>query len=341
MKKVFALLLAGIMTVTALSFFGLPLHSLYAQLSSTPDESLPSQIPDVQEEVDLTVSPQNPQPNDTVTITLEAPGTNLDKANIVWKRNGKVQLSGVGAKTFIFNAGPLGTASNIVVDFTPFNGPTVEKTVQISAQSVDILWEANSYRPPFYQGKSMYTPEGEVAFMAMPNLVDASGKSIDPSSLVYNWSIDDKAYADMSGFGRNSYVFDGDILAQQTYVSVQVSTLKGDVTGEGSLLISPTGVGVLAYENNPTYGVLFNKAITEGYNLKQSEIDLSAYPYNVSTQTRDDPNLQYSWSINSSPINSPQTQNEMVFRNSDNTSGSSLISLSLQDADKIRQSASL
>jgi hypothetical protein len=332
--------LASITALASFYLFDRPLNLLHAQVSDTPDASIPAQIPDVTEELDVTVSPQNPQPNDTVTVSLEAPGTNIDKADIAWSQNGKIEQGGVGDKTYTFNAGPLGTVSTITIDFTPYNGPVVEKTVTVSAESVDVLWEANTYRPPFYEGKSAYTPEGEVTFMAMPNLVDANGNTIDPTTLVYNWSINDKPDAANSGYGKNYYVFDGDILAQQTYVSVHVTTVEGDVQGDGSLLITPSGAGVLAYQNDPTYGVLFNKAMSGDFNLTSDEITLSAYPFNVSTDSRSDPNLEYTWSINSSPIDVAQSQSDLDFRNSGNNSGTSLISVGVQDTDKIRQSAS-
>src|SRR5581483_7862352 len=102
------------------------------------------------------INPQNPAPNQPVTISLEAFGTDLNRADISWMVNGAVQKNGIGATSFNFTAGKAGSLYVIDIIILPVNGTKVTKEVTISPASVDIAWEASSYAPPFYEGKRLY-----------------------------------------------------------------------------------------------------------------------------------------------------------------------------------------
>lgn len=328
------------------SFVFLPILKTYAQVSSqtsligSDSDITGNSIPDItgiQEEVDLTVTPENPQPGDTINANIQAPGLDLNTAQISWLVNGVQQTSGKGVTSFTTQAGPLGKTMTISVKVFPSTGAAeIDQSETLSTQDVDIIWEASSYFPPFYKGKSLYGQEGDVTFVAMPNIINKSGAAVSPSSLVYEWSIDGDVIGDKSGYGKNVLDYSGSIIGRQNLIEVDVTAPDG-TTGEGNVLIEPRTPITLLYEDDPLYGVMFNRAITDGYKLNGKEIRVDAYPFFYSADDKNASNINYQWSLNDNPIPTPSQKNSALFRNSNNVSGSSKISVNTTNSVFILQ----
>jgi len=311
--------------------------------STNPDLTGINSIPDltgIQEQIALTVTPQNPKPGETVNARVEAAGIDLNQATISWYVNGGLKLSKTGANTFSIQAGPFGKSITILVRVTPSNGalPT-EKSVTLSSQDVDIIWEAASYTPPFYKGKPLYGQEGNVKIVAVPNIINKSGQRVNPANLVYKWSLDYSIVGDKSGYGKNTFIYSGSILAQESFIQVEVTAADG-TTGEGAILLAPRTPITLLYENDPLYGVMFNQSITNQFKLKSKEIRIDVYPYFFSTTGKTAYNLSYAWALNGFAIPVPSQKNSVVFRNANNVSGSSIISVTTDNSTHLLQHAS-
>lgn len=295
-----------------------------------------NEIFNLQAEINLSISPSNPQVGQAINASVQASGTNLDSNNISWYVNGVQKATGIGVKTFTTQVTSLGAPLVIKVRVTTNTGEVAERSFTVSAQDVDIVWESDSYTPPFYKGKALYTPEGNVFITAMPNIINKAGVRVAPSNLVYKWSINNSVLGDKSGYGRNVLFFSGSILAEQTEVMIEVTASDG-TTGVGYEILAPQSPQTVLYENDPLYGVMFNNAITNGFKLKSSEIRVDAYPYFQSANNKIASNLTYSWSLNSTPIPVPLQKNSAVFRNSNNLNGTSLISVITENSTHILQ----
>jgi hypothetical protein len=323
-------------TLSIVAFFILLFAYCRAQDYNSP--SIPSLIPGLEEQIDMTVNPQNPVPGQAVSITLGAYGTDLNRADISWLVNGVVQKNGIGATEYDFTAGPSGSVNTIQAMVLPLNGTKVTKSITIAPASVDIVWEANSYVPPFYKVKRLYPPEGTLTFVALPNLVD-NGVAVDPSTLVYKWSMNNSVLGSKSGYGKRTLSVTGDVLDQPISITVQASLVKDNVVGNGTITVVPQTPSLLLYENNPLYGILFNNALTNQYNLAGSEVDISAYPYYFSVNSPSDSTINYTWNVNNSPISLSPHQNDVIFRKPDGASGQSAISVSATNPRNFLQTA--
>ncbi len=310
--------------VSVLFFFSFLVSRALAQYDIP---SIPSLIPGFEEQISVHVNPENPGPNQNVSISLEAFGTDLNRATISWLLNNKVSQSGVGIITYNFNTGKIGSVSDITILILPVNGIKITKRVVINPGNIDLVWEADSYVPPFYNGKKLHQPEGNLTFVALPNLV-LNGVRISPQNLIYTWSQDDEILGDRSGYGKNTLTVSGDVLNHPVNISVKANSIKNEVVGEGAISVGSVNPQVLLYENNPLYGVLFNNALRDQFALKETEFKLSAYPYYFSTNSPSSSSLKYQWAINNSSINTlSANQNSVVFRKPDGiVEGQSLIS---------------
>lgn len=311
----------------------------YENLTPAEQAKLPisAQLPDIKEQISIDVSPEIPQPGQTVTISASAfGGINIDSAEINWLINGKSVLKGRGEKKLIFQVGSEGKLMTVELHIRPQYGAEVVKIFRFNPSEVDVLWQANTYTPPFYKGKALYTPEADVQFVAIPNIVNRNGTSIQPAKTSYDWQIDYKNYADKSGFGKSSYNFSGSILAKPTTVRVSAyNPLDKASAGVGTLYVEPIQPLLLMYEIHPTYGPLFSTAAVGTYNFGAEDIQLGAYPYFFSATSKQ--TLIYDWKINGIDLNLPQNQTSITLQKIKQESGQSTITVQATSDDKVLQ----
>ncbi len=290
----------------------------------------------ISQQVSSAVSNENPTPGQEVTISLTAYGTDLNAATISWSVNGKRVEGGTGYTQFTLTAGKNGETKTVVATIIPTTGPSISKTFTISPQDVSIIYESDGYVPPFYKGKGVYTREGTVTLVAVPNLM-VNGTKLSPSALTYKWIVDGTVQGSKSGYGRNSLSYTGSILGNDSIVEVEVSS-AGGTKGKGTILLSPQEPEALLYEQSPLYGTLFNKELSRnGFFLKEKEVTVAAIPFSTSASSLENGALSYKWSINGSSIPVPETQNFATLRNSTGEKGTSNIGVTVSNTTHLLQ----
>ena len=309
------------------------------EYSKAQNISIPAQIPELDQQISIEESPQTPNPLDDVTITLSAYGTNLNLANITWKVDNITAQKGPGMTKFTIKAGDAGVTKIVNITIEPVDGGIVNKTITISPQDVDLIWESHTYTPPFYKGKAMYSPQEKVNIVAMPNFLSKSGVGINPSKLVYTWRQDDSVIEDQSGYAKNVLRINGSILLQPTGIEVEV-TGSGKEDAKKIIALSPTLPTAIFYENNPLYGVLFNKALYGNFDFKDAlEKNIEAFPFFFGANKKSDGNLAYEWNINGAIINLPANQSGTTFRNTTGDSGTSAIGVKIDNNNNFIEEA--
>lgn len=292
--------------------------------------TIPTQIPDLEEQVDISIDPKYPKPGDPVSIKLEAYGIDLNNSEITWTNGSKVLLQGKGEKTLQTTVGKEGQNMTITARIVPPNSKELERTITINPQNVDILWESKTYTPPFYRGKALFSPQETLKLVAIPN-------QIDGAKAIYKWTEDDEVHADRSGFGVNTYKFVGDIISKRSDFAVNVSDGNG-ISAENTIAMAPTNPEVYIYENSPLYGVMFNRELSSLFDMgTNQEGTLSVYPYFFGVTSRSDKSIEYKWTINDVPINVPTVQSDLTFRNTENVDGKSKIGLIVTNINNFLQ----
>lgn len=276
----------------------------------------------------LTISPQNPGPNKTITATLSSSATDVDRADISWSVNGKAMASGKGLKNFSFQVGDLGTQTTLDILMVSSEGFPWTKSLTFSPAGASLLVEANSYTPPFYRGKAYFPYEGMARVIAVPSFIDQNGKFIPPEQLVFKWKEDTQNMINESGLGKNILNYRGSLLGRAQNISVEISSLDRQYVANANINITPIQPKTVLYDNDPQYGILYNKAIPNSYNLNDPEITISAVPYFFNAGTPDDSNLKYDWNLNGNPAASGSS---ISLHNSGGGGGQAALSLQLSN----------
>lgn len=326
-KKLLALLFCfSLLTpVSALAQYGdLPPEYYQEQLDDLPkndlnqtgEVSIPAQIRELKEQLSIDISPETPAPNDQVTITIDAFGTDLNRAQFTWLVNGVRRLTGVGERVFVYTMGNIGTQNDIRVEIVPVSGPTIVRNFSFTPGDVDVIWEARTYTPPFYRGKALFTPEADVIAVAVPNLI-SNNTRLNPKNAVYNWRFNYRADAAKSGYAKNVYSFTGSIIKKVNAFEVESYDPRNtSVRGRGFVEISEQSPDINLYYNHPLLGILFNQTLS-GIALNDDfpEISVVAFPFYQSISNRNQ--SLYRWSLGGETISLFNNQSTISLRKTD------------------------
>ncbi len=316
------------------SLDGLPKNDL----NKEGEVSIPAQIKELKEQLSIDISPETPAPNEDITITIDAFGTDLNRARFTWLVNGTRRLAGIGERVFVYKMGGVGTQNDIRVEIEPISGPTIIRNFSFTPGEVDILWEAKTYTPPFYKGKALFTPEADVLVVALPNLVSSSIK-LNPKNAVYNWRFNYRADAAKSGYSKNTYSFSGSIIKKTNVFEVETYDPQNtSVRGKGKISINEQTPDINLYFNHPLLGILFNQTMSNlSLNSSFPEISVTAFPYHQSVSNRFQ--SSYLWSLNGQTVPIFNNQPTVSLRQSEVPATSNSLRVQTGVVDKLLQVA--
>ena len=203
----------------------------------------------------------------------------------------------------------------------------------LKAQEVDLLWQGQTYTPPFYKGKALWSSQSKISLLAIPHI---SGVS-NPTSLTYKWIKNGTVLGNINGVGKNTLTFTDSILSQPQIVKVEIlSASPAKVLASASMTITPISPILAIYENNPLYGFMFHREISGVHNLLEREVTFTAFPLFFSTVSRVDDTLSYSWRTGSDEAD---ISSSVTYRTPEEAAGTSAVSVEASNRDKFLQSA--
>lgn len=294
-------------------------------------------IDSLSNDLEIKTNPTNPKPKEMVTISIESYLSDLNKASIVWTLNNKVALSGIGEKTYSFQTGDSGETTKLSVAITTSNGLKFTKDFSWTPVGVTVFWQADTYTPPFYKGKPLLSSQASVKVIATPDNIDPKGL-LGPGNLVYTWQQDGSIVTKASGYGKNSFTFAGPLPLNYTNVSVRVSSLDDSIHSDTTINPVISDPFVLFYQKHPLMGVLYNQPLGSSITLTEKELSISAEPYFFTEDTSDTSPVRHNWLVNNKKA--PNTGRVITLRNDTQTAGTSDVSFTETNIQKIFQAGS-
>lgn len=286
--------------------------------------------------LDVKVSPENPGPSETIRVNIESYLADLDKATLTWVLDGKTVQRGTGKRSFSFTNGPSGKTTRLSIHITTQNGETITKELSWNPVGLTVLWEADTYTPPFYRGKALLSSQANVRAIAIPDNTGGTN-ALSAGNFAYVWQKDGTNVSSASGYGKNLFTFPAPKPYGKTSVSVLASSVDGQTSTEKQINLPVTQPFILFYEDTPLLGVWYNRPIGSNFTLTKRELSVSAEPFFFSKEDSDTSTLKYNWSVNGAATkNSGRT---ITLRNDTGAQGISLVSLATSGIKKVFQSA--
>jgi hypothetical protein len=288
-------------------------------------------------DISVDISPSNPQPYSDVTISLSSYAVDINKATIVWKNGKNTLLSGIGKTSYSFKTlGPdVGITFNISI--TPVeSGSPLGKQVTIRPSEVTLLWEsANGYVPPFYRGKSFPSSESIIKVVAVPNSASLGSSK---GKVVYTWKKNDSTDLGLSGYNKDSYVYQNNNLDTEDKITVQASSVDGIYNATNNATIDIVDPTIVFYKKSPTEGVLYNQALGEEVSIPEDQATIVAVPYFLAIKGNEG-DLTYKWQTNGTDIATPLEKTELSIEPA-SRGGYATISLAIENASLLFQKVS-
>jgi len=295
-------------------------------------------VEDILDAITITQSPKSPTPGDSVSIHIESYATDLNTALISWYRDGTLESEGTGRKDFSLIAGRGGEQTEVSISIKTSDGNFISKQISITPSSVDLVWQADVYTPPFYPGKALYSHQSDVRVIALPHLAASNGIELGSSKLLYTWTKDGNVEGSKSGYGRNSFSFTGSVISRPVAIAVKVSSLDGETTAVGQTTISPRSPEIVFYLEKPLLGVDFNNALSKNFGLSNIEDTFIAIPFFFSTPRRNYA-LAYEWFIDGIRSGQLDTTSVTLQKPAEDVAGRSTLSVSIENPSRLLQFA--
>lgn len=164
----------------------------------------------------------------------------------------------------------------------------INVTQEIIATNVTLVWEAQTYTPPFYKGKALLTDGGDVKIYAIPPTTLGN-----PLELGYVWKKDGQVINDASGVGRNFFIHESSIFGGSPLIVVEVYQDNQKVA-VGAVRVPLVKPRVLLYPTLPLAGILFGTGVGD---VSGEEVTIEAYPLFFTATSKNDPALTYRWRV--------------------------------------------
>ncbi len=317
MAQRFFLVVSLFFLISALS--SAPAHAQYDIFSNTSSLS-------------LSLSPAIPTTNSSVTIAAQSPFDDLRSATLTWVVNGKKILSGVGEKTITIPTGALGTKSIVGVSATLPDGSTAGSQTIIHPGEIDLLFDADSFVPPFYRGRALPSAGTTLRLQAITRFKNMDGSLIPDAAIDFKWKRGGQALMGVSGKGKSSISIPAPSLFSSDTISVEARSLDGEFSATARQPVSDTDPVVILYEDHPLFGVLYENAMGAQKNIFTSETVLAAVPFFADAFSPEDPSLQYAWRVNGASVPATSTKKSEIVIGSASTGGTASVTLDIAHA---------
>ncbi len=283
--------------------------------------------------LELSTSPTNPEPGQNVKVTLASYYYDLNRIKITWLIDGQIKKSDLGLREYSTEAGRNGQKTTITAKVETTDG-IKEISTSFIPSVVDLIYESLAYTPPFYKGRALNTNQGVVLVTAIPEFINTTGNKISAQNIIYSWKKDGKVQQSASGVGKNVFVFNGTIPIRDATIEVTASSPDSTIYATKKVTIPNSSPKIIFYENNPIYGIMMNRAITNPVQMFQDEFSVIAIPYFFSVNYPTTPDLDYVWSMNNKVVDNQAQKN--IFTSRIDAPGSGIANIGLKINNNVR-----
>lgn len=274
----------------------------------------------------LRLTPERPSAYARLTAEIQSFSIDLARSDIVWSIDGEERAVGKGRRFFDLVTKGFGVPIRLTVTATSEDGRTFEKSAVIEPAGIELVWQADSYTPPFYKGKALFPYEGRGSIVALAFFKGPEGRYLTPSQLIYTWKKDGDLIPNASGAGLNRLPVQSRIPVRPVMYSVVVESLDRRLSAEREVMLRPIAPQIIMYEHHPLLGIRFNTAVVTE-TLIDKELTLSAIPYFFTVAKRQSNDISYDWRINHKSVEQ-QYGSDLTFQRNESEGGTALVTLS-------------
>jgi hypothetical protein len=297
-------------------------------------------LPIISPSISFVLTPENPKPRDSVNVKIESFSVDLDLSSIDWFVNGVRVANGNGLDSITTKLDEVGSETVVSVVIRPDEITEILEQISIIPSYVSIIWEADTYTPPFFRGRSLPSSGTNIHTEADAIFVKSDGNTVSNSDLIFTWKKDGAIIKNSSGRGKSSMTFAGPLLYGENIISVDVVSTDNKFSSSALVRIPSVEPYLTLYKDDPLLGIMYHQALTEKASIPGSDIILAAIPFYTSIKNPSDSRMSYTWEVNNQNIETdPNDPFRIVLRLAGGLVGTANVSLIISHLDDFLQSA--
>lgn len=266
-----------------------------AALLLPPQTEVAAQMEGIGGGISLVSSPRFPNPYSDVTISLNDYSLNLIGADIAWYADGTEIPNTRNAREVRLKTNGAGEDQTVTARIT-YQGVTYSVSHTIRPIDVDIIIEADTYTPAFYNGRALPSANAPVRAIAV---VD-DGNGISWNTYSYRWSLGNTVLGGGAAKGKYSVTLRAPQFRSE-YLSVDLYDSTGTLVGRKTIALEPQEPEMLFYEYSPLRG-LYGRAISSSLAISGEDTTLFAEPYFLNTPLLNTLDVDFTWKLNNKEV---------------------------------------
>lgn len=244
-------------------------------------------------ELSIELQPEFPKPGDQITASLNDYSGGVYGSSIDWYLDGQGVPDASNQRQIIFTAGENNRPQTVKLVLTkPEGGQKVLETT-IYPTYLDVIIEPQTHVPDFYRGRSLPSVGSIINATAL-----ISGEGFRNPDLVYTWRVGQTILEGGPVRGKNTVSFPAP-MDKQFVLSLQVSTLTGEVIARRATLIPSVSPEIHFYEVSSLFG-LSQQALDSSLALIGNSVVVRAEPYHLDSKVYNNPTI-HEWEIDQIP----------------------------------------
>lgn len=261
----------------------------------------------------LEVNPAFPEEGETYTISANTYNTATPRSSIHWFVNG-IQVTEASNQTSITLTADQ-TPDQVTARITLTTGQILEETFIASPYRVDLIIDAETLTPAFYNGRNLPSSGSTITATA---LVFNNDKDIT-DNFSYLWKVNNKTQNGGSLYGQNTLDFKPSFEYKMN-VSVDIFNSEGTRVAGETVIVPIVEPELYFYEQNPLRGLL-GTALRDPHIFVGEEMVVRAEGYYMDTDTAD---IHTMWEINNKEVAFSENPTEITLRKEGNAGTASL-----------------
>ncbi len=287
-----------------------------------------------------TLIPKEPGANQEVKVNLAGYGYNLDESKILWYINGSPIQDATGKKSMFIKTPNIGEVMTLNILVITSSGRTIAKKIVFSPAEVDLVWEADTYTPAFFNGARLATVNSLIKVTAIPQIIDKSGQPMSSKDLVFTWKKDYRNLVKDSGLGKESIYFNAGLTSTSHNIEVTVSSPSDSSRAYKKIQIVVNNPEILVYPYLPLTGANYSKAIKTLYQSSKKDESFKAEPFFFNNSEVKRNSIYYFWQANNKKI-PPSADDGSILNNTGEIDLSGEVEISVRSGSYVNQSTQI
>ncbi len=279
----------------------------------------------------LELTPKYPRPGEQVAIRFADYGYSSG-GTLSWYLDGARLGDGDSQTTISLTAPALGTPRRVEARLQTASGVRTARTT-IVPMEVDIIVEAPTTAPYFYEGRRVPTVGTQARVVAIPHIYDERGVRIPASQLSYSWTLNNRLTKAAQG--------DTVLETQLSPIGDSLVTLSIDAVGstahfETHFAIPLAAPSLSFHHIDPKRG-MERSAVRDHYLRTQGEVTVRAEPYFVARDIYR--NAQHGWTVNQQVTGNGNSDPQLITLRAGEGGGMSEVGFSVRNLSALSQFA--